>query len=131
MSLSKVFPGIVLAGNRISQIWISSFPNVGLIGGKGKERGFQMIESDRATWRHSNQYDASVVCAQCEGAANQHEPWCPAVNPFTNYAYSIVRDPSRLTEWDRLSLHSLGVLWDAVSASTECEHAPALRRLKI
>jgi hypothetical protein len=79
---------------------------------------FEMAKSSLAFWQHSIQSSTCEVCAHCDGAMNQHELWCPAVNPFTRYAHEIVRDPSLLTEGDRLVLHSLGVLWDLMAAST-------------
>ena len=69
-----------------------------------------MGRSDRAVWK-DDQFNSCEVCRYCDGVVNQHALWCPLVNPNTNYAYEIVRDPLSLTEWDRLSLHSLGVLW--------------------
>ena len=65
-------------------------------------------------WLHGNRHNACEVCEHCEGVENQHEIWCAAVNPLTDYAFALVSDASRLTEWDRLVLHSLGVRWSAV-----------------
>ena len=72
-----------------------------------------MAQSEQTSWLRGNRYNACEACEYCEGMVNQHEKWCAAVNPLTNYAFAIVTDVSRLTEWDRLSLHSLGVLWSA------------------
>jgi hypothetical protein len=72
-----------------------------------------MALSDQTSWLRGNRYNACEACEYCDGMVNQHENWCAAVNPLTNYAFAIVTDASRLTEWDRLSLHSLGVLWSA------------------
>lgn len=65
------------------------------------------------SWLHRNQTNACEACEHCDGMVNLHEKWCAVVNPLTNYAFAIVTDASQLTEWDRLSLHSLGVLWTA------------------
>jgi hypothetical protein len=70
-----------------------------------------MSDSDRVSWMHSNLYTVCEASEYCDGTVNQHELWCRFVNPNANYAFEIVRDPLSLTEWDRLTLHSLGVLW--------------------
>jgi hypothetical protein len=75
-----------------------------------------MAQSERTSWLHRNQINACEACEVCDGIANQHEKWCAAVNPLTNYAFAIVTDASRLTERDRLVLHSLGVLWSAAGS---------------
>lgn len=71
-----------------------------------------MAKSNQTTLREGNPFFLSTVCECCENGMN-HEPWCVTVNPATRYAYQIVLDPTKLTEWDRLVLHSLGVIWDA------------------
>ena len=68
------------------------------------------------SWLHGNRHNACEACECCEGIENQHEKWCAAVNPLTEYAFAIVNDASRLTEWDRLVLHSLGVSWSSSRA---------------
>ena len=75
-----------------------------------------MALGDQISWLHRNQSTACEACEYCDGIVKQHEKWCAAVNPLTDYAFAIVVDPSRLTEWDRLSLHSLGVLWSAAGS---------------
>jgi hypothetical protein len=75
-----------------------------------------MAQGDRMTWIHGNRHNECEACEHCEGIANQHEIWCAVVNPMTEYAFAIVSNAFRLTEWDRLSLHSLGVLWSAAGA---------------
>jgi hypothetical protein len=66
-------------------------------------------------WHH-NRYSAEAECEHCGGIV-RHEPWCITSNSVVYYAYQIVVDASALTLLDRLSLHSLGVTWDAPACS--------------
>ena len=70
-----------------------------------------MAKSSQVSVRDVNPFFPSTTCECCENSVN-HEPWCYTVNPATRYAYQIVLDPAKLTELDRLVLHSLGVIWD-------------------
>ena len=69
-----------------------------------------MAKSDRTVWRYGNQHNEFDACGYCQGTAH-HEPWCATVNPGMNYVYDIVDDARKLTQWDALVLHSLGVKW--------------------
>jgi hypothetical protein len=59
---------------------------------------------------HSKQIGAEQACAHCEGIF-EHAFWCARRDPRIAYAYQIVADASKLTAWDSLILHSLGVAW--------------------
>ncbi len=50
------------------------------------------------------------ACALCEGVF-AHESWCATRDPGASYAFQIVVDASKITPWDSLILHSLGVAW--------------------
>ncbi len=69
-----------------------------------------MFANPAASWYHSNRYNASSACEHCGGIV-RHEPWCITVDPAVQYAYEVVLDPEKLTLFDRLALHALGVTW--------------------
>lgn len=69
---------------------------------------------------HHNCYCAETACEHCAGVV-RHEPWCITVNSLVYYAYQIVVEPSQLTLFDQLSLHSLGVTWEAPACAGKCQ----------
>jgi len=68
-----------------------------------------MVNSS-SIWRNSNRSTVEAACDHC-GKILRHEGWCITLNPFVQYAYEIILDPSRLTIGDAIILHSLGVAW--------------------
>jgi hypothetical protein len=68
-----------------------------------------MLKSS-SIWHNSNRYTVEAACDHC-GKILRHEGWCITLNPFVQYAYEIILDPSRLTIGDAIILHSLGVAW--------------------
>lgn len=73
-----------------------------------------------ATWYHSNQYTAQSECAHCGGIV-RHERWCITCDPIVHYAYEVVLEPEKLTLWDSLILHALGVLWQKNGCPGTCQ----------
>lgn len=69
---------------------------------------------------HQNRYCAEASCEHCGGVV-RHESWCIIVNSLVYYAYQVVVEPSRLTLFDQLILHSLGVSWEAPSCAGKCK----------
>ena len=69
---------------------------------------------------HSNRYCAQAACEHCGGVV-RHETWCITLDAEVYYAYQIVLDSTKLTEGDRIILHSLGVSWDGYEPRCSCE----------
>ncbi len=69
-----------------------------------------MFANPAASWYHSNRYDAKPKCEHCGGAI-RHERWCITCDPVVQYAYGVALDPEKLTLFDMLILHALGVEW--------------------
>ena len=69
-----------------------------------------MFANPSASWYHSSQHDAKSECEHCGGVV-RHEKWCITCDPQVQYAYGAVQDPDKLTLFDRLILHALGVEW--------------------
>ena len=60
-----------------------------------------MSVNPKATWYHSNRYNAASTCEHCGGVV-RHERWCITCDPIVQYAYGVVLDPEKLTLRDRL-----------------------------
>jgi len=78
-----------------------------------------MFVSPAASWYHSNQYAAQSECEHCGGMV-RHERWCITRNPAVQYAYSVVQDAEKLSLYDRLILHALGVEWGQNRCDGSC-----------
>ncbi|MGB8061416.1 MAG: hypothetical protein WCF26_05960 [Candidatus Sulfotelmatobacter sp.] len=81
-----------------------------------------MSVNPKATWYHSNQYNAASTCEHCGGVV-RHEKWCITCDPIVQYAYGVVLEPERLTLRDRLILHALGVSWVTNRCQGSCQPA--------
>jgi hypothetical protein len=81
-----------------------------------------MSVNPKATWYHSNQYNAARTCEHCGGVI-RHERWCITCDPIVQYAYGVVLDPEKLSLRDRLILHALGVSWEANQGQGACQPA--------
>lgn len=81
-----------------------------------------MSVNPKATWYHSNQYNAARTCEHCGGIV-RHERWCITCDPLVQYAYGVVRDPEKLSLRDRLILHALGVSWESGRCQETCQPA--------
>jgi hypothetical protein len=79
-----------------------------------------MFANPSASWYHSNQYPASAGCEHCGGII-RHERWCITRDPLVQYAYSVVLEPEKLTLYDALILHGLGVLWGPNLCQGNCK----------
>ena len=66
--------------------------------------------SNAATWYHTNRYNMQSACQHCQGIIH-HKRWCMAIAPNVKYAFGVVLEPEKLSVWDRLILHALGVSW--------------------
>lgn len=69
-----------------------------------------MFANPAASWYHSNQYDSKSICEHCGGIV-RHEKWCITCDPAVQYAFGVVQDSEKLTLFDTLILHALGVQW--------------------
>jgi len=78
-----------------------------------------MLAEPTVTWFHSNRYNAQAVCEHCGGVV-RHEKWCITCDPAVQYAYQVVLEPEKLTLFDRLILHALGVSWDKNGCPGTC-----------
>ena len=81
-----------------------------------------MSVDPKATWYHSNRYNAASTCEHCGGVV-RHERWCITCDPIVQYAYGVVLEPEKLTLGDRLILHALGVVWGATCCQGSCQPA--------
>lgn len=79
--------------------------------------------SNAATWYHTNRYNSQSACLHCQGIV-RHERWCMTRAPNVQYAFGVVLEPDKLTVWDRLILHALGVSWSQTACQERCS-APA------
>lgn len=81
-----------------------------------------MSVNPKATFYHSNRYNAGQACEHCEGVV-RHEKWCITCDPMVQYAYGVVLDSEKLSLRDRLILHALGVSWVANRCQGSCQPA--------
>lgn len=79
-----------------------------------------MFPEPAASLYHSNQYDAKSACEHCGGVI-RHERWCITCDEAVQYAYTVVLEPEKLTLIDRLTLHALGVAWEADRCRGNCQ----------
>jgi hypothetical protein len=75
--------------------------------------------SNAATWYHTNRYTAQSACQHCGGIV-RHERWCMTLAPNVQYAFGAVLEPEKLSLWDRLILHALGVSWGPIACPAPC-----------
>ena len=69
-----------------------------------------MFANPAANWYYGNQHNPQSACEHCGGIV-RHERWCITCDPVVQYAYGVVLDPEKLTLFDSLILHALGVEW--------------------
>ena len=74
-----------------------------------------MFTNPAVIWYHTNRYNAQSACPHCEGIV-RHERWCVTRDANVQYAFGVVQEPEKLTLFDTLILHALGVAWGGVPA---------------
>ncbi len=61
---------------------------------------------------HSNsRYAAENSCPVCDKGGDHHEPWCIEANQNVLYAWSIIKDPGTMNDYDKVALHGMGIVW--------------------
>ena len=81
-----------------------------------------MFVNPAASWYNSHRSAEQSVCEHCGGIV-RHQKWCITCDPVVQYAYGAVLDPDKLSLYDRLILHALGVSWEKDRCQETCQHS--------